>query len=389
MSTPLAWHNVAFLAALAVHVAMVGVLAHNLVYLRQSRTGRGAKQRRASAPPAVTVLVPARNEDVNLRRLLPSLAAQRYPDLSVVVVDDASEDGTWDVLQAAVPAFADAGHTLHAIRGHGPPAGWLGKPHALYQATRHARGDLFVFLDADTDLLDPAALHRLVERFDTCALASGADDTVMSGLPRYRDRRGAALLTSLVPFSILSALPLALVPRTSAPSVGALNGQVWAIRADAYRRLEPHATHRDDILEDVQIGRTVKREGLCLHFVDLADCVSVRMYGSLKEAWHGFRKNAYLLAGGHPVTFTPLWLCYALLFVIAPWTALAFGFPWLLVSLFVLKGTCDLARRLPAWLPGVVPLVFLLGSTIQFDSALSHWTGRVAWKGRQIDTDRS
>ncbi|MEM6783492.1 MAG: glycosyltransferase family 2 protein [Bacteroidota bacterium] len=364
----------------ALHVGMALVLLANLAYLRRTRRPLP----RLVAAPSVSVLVPARNEENNLRRLLPTLAAQTYASVEVVVVDDASEDATWAVLEAHAAAFETAGHTLRPVRGEGPPTGWLGKPHALYQATRHATGEVFVFLDADTDLRDPEALQRLVARFASCEAASGPDAAAMSGLPHYRDRGGAALLTSLVPFSILSALPLALVPRTRAASVGALNGQVWAIRADAYRRLEPHATHRANILEDVEIGRTLKREGLRLHFVDLADCVAVRMYGTLAEAWRGFRKNAYLLAGGHPATFVPLWLLYAALFVVGPWLALALGVPWLLASSVALKGGCDLARRLPLWLPVVVPLVFVLANVLQSDSAVSHWTGRVAWKGRTV-----
>ncbi|MEL6771803.1 MAG: glycosyltransferase family 2 protein [Bacteroidota bacterium] len=381
MSLPFDWTEVALAVLGAMHAGMALVLLVNLAYLRRTRTPHPVPDK---ALPAVSVLVPARNEENNLRRLLPSLAAQIYPHIEVIVVDDASDDATWDVLHEHASAFETAGHTLHPVRGDGPPAGWLGKPHALYQATRNATGEVFVFLDADTALLGSDALRRLVERFVSCETASGPDATAMSGLPLYRDRGGAALLTSLVPFSILSALPLPLVPRTRAPSVGALNGQVWAIRSEAYLQHEPHATHRDDILEDVQIGRTLKREGLWLHFVDLADCVSVRMYGTLGEAWRGFRKNAYLLAGGRPATFAPLWLLYAALFVVGPWLAFAGGVPWLLVSAVALKGGCDLARRLPLWLPVVAPLVFALANVLQLDSALSHWTGRVAWKGRSV-----
>ena len=352
------------LLLLAAHAALLGLVVVNLGYLRRTRRERKAP----GAWPRVSVLVPARNEETNLRRLLPSLLAQDYPDVEVVVVDDASEDGTWAVLEA------HADPRLRPIRGEGPPPGWLGKPHALHVATGYATGDRYLFLDADAVLADAGALRRLVERFE----ALGAD-AVMTGLPRYRGEAGGLLLTSLVPFAILAALPLPLVPRSPRPSLSALNGQVWMIEAAAYRRHEPHRAVAADILEDVEIGRLLKRAGMRLSLRDLGGEVSVRMYRSFGEAWRGFRKNAYLLWGGRPLPFAALWTLYALLYVAAP----LFGWP-LLLSLYVLKGTADQGARLPLWVSLLAPLVLAAGALLALDSALAHGTGRVAWKGRRV-----
>jgi cellulose synthase/poly-beta-1,6-N-acetylglucosamine synthase-like glycosyltransferase len=50
--------------------------------------------------PKVSVLVPARNEAVNLPRLLPSLLGQDYPNLEIILLDDHSTDNTLQVAQA-------------------------------------------------------------------------------------------------------------------------------------------------------------------------------------------------------------------------------------------------------------------------------------------------
>src|SRR5690606_26743983 len=147
---------------------------------------------------------------------LPSLLAQDYPDFQVVVVDDASEDDT----AAVLAAHADP--RLAVIAGEGPPPGWLGKPHACHQAARRADGALYLFLDADAEAAGPGALRRLVERFAACG-----PDAVLTGLPRYVDAGGGLLLTSMVPFALLSALPIPLVPRARQASLSGLNGQVW------------------------------------------------------------------------------------------------------------------------------------------------------------------
>ena len=363
---------------LAVHAGVAGVLASNLVVL--------ARQRRRPLPtdlPAVSVLVPARNEERNLAALLPTLLAQRGVDLQVVVVDDASEDGTWDVLQAHVSESraSGAGPRLVAVRGSGPPAGWVGKPHALYQAARRATGDVFVFLDADAQLRDGGALARLVGRWQ----ADGGAGTALTGLPRYLDRGPGALLTSLVPFAVLAALPVGLVPRTRAASLSALNGQVWVLGADDYRRLAPHEAVKDEVLEDVMIGRFLKRSGVRLFFHDLGGEVAVRMYRTFGEAWRGFQKNAYLIAGGSPAPFAAFFALYAVSWVVPSVLWLGGGVFWVpLATLVVIKLAVDRAGRFPLWVSALAPLALALGAALQLDSARAHATGAVAWKGRGV-----
>ncbi len=357
---------------LTIHAAVCLVLGTSLVWMARVR-----RRPLPTALPRVSVLVPARNEEANLEALLPSLLSQTGVDFEVVVVDDASEDGTWGVLQA------HADPRLVAVRGDGPPPGWVGKVHALYQATRHATGDVFVFLDADAQLRDDGALARLVGRW----AANGGGGTALTGLPRYLDRGPAALLTSLVPFAVLAALPVPLVHRTRSPSLSALNGQVWALGADDYRQLEPHEANRAEVLEDVMIGRFLKREGVRLHFEDLGGEVAVRMYGSFGEAWRGFRKNAYLLAGGGPVAFALFFALYVLSWVVP--SLLWLGGPAGLAALATLVGiklAVDRAGRFPLWVSALGPLTLALGAVLQLDSAWAHATGRVAWKGRSVSS---
>ena len=355
---------------LAVHGGVALVLAVNLATM--------ARRRRRPLPtdlPPVSVLVPARNEEATLAHLLPTLLRQRGVDLQVVVVDDASEDGTWDVLQA------HADPRLTAVRGAGPPAGWVGKPHALYQAARRATGEVYVFLDADARLVGDAALATLAGRW----LDNGGPGTALTGLPRYLDRGPAALLTSLVPFAVLSALPTPLVPRTRAPGLSALNGQVWVLGAADYNRLAPHQAVKNEVLEDVMIGRYLKRRGVRLWFESLGDAVAVRMYGSFGEAWRGFQKNAYLLAGGGPARFAAFFALYAVSWVAPSVMWLAGGPFWVpLATLVAIKLAIDRAGRFPLWVSALAPAVLALGAALQLDSARAHATGAVSWKGRRV-----
>lgn len=345
----------------AAHVVILTILVGNALYLR-----RWSGMAPLKDLPSVSILIPARNEEDNLQRLLPSLLSQDYPDFEVIVYDDGSEDQTWEVIQS----FYD--ERLKPLRGSGPPSGWVGKVHALFQATRYASGELYLFLDADVRLEDVEALQRLVQRYATLPQAS-----VLTGLTRLRG--GGMLLVSLVPNVILTALPWFLVRVLKQRSLGALNGQCWMIPAETYHLYEPHQNLPDEVLEDVQIGRLLTERGVTPLIVDVQSEVSVFMYPDFGAAWEGFRKNAYLILGGSPVTFVPLLAMFVTVYLLAPFVS-----PWLLVGVYVIKGVSDWISRFPVWVTLLAPVSYLLGVVLQLHSAISHWTGTVSWKGRPV-----
>jgi len=346
-----------------IHLGLWGVVIGNVWYVRRHR------QRAAIDDfPPLSVLIPARNEAQNLQRLLPSLLEQDHPAFEIIVYDDGSDDGTWDVLQSVDD------DRLTALQGDGPPPGWVGKVHALYQASRHATGERYLFLDADAALNDAGALRRLAERF-----AALPPDAVLTGLTRLRGR--GALLVSLVPNAILVGLPWPLVRRVRSTQLSALNGQCWMIDAAHYHQHEPHEALPNEVLEDVMIGRYLKREGLLPVLVDVQREVSIHMYDTFIGAWKGFRKNAYLILGGAPLPFVGLFLYFMAIFVLAPWIS-----PWLLASVYGLKATTDRLSGFPWWITLLAPVSYVLGNVLQLDSAISHWTRRVEWKGRRVGT---
>jgi len=347
---------------LAYHVAVAALILANALWLRR----RAARPATPTRLPTLTVIIPARNEEANLQRLLPTLLAQRYPSFDVLVYDDASEDGTADVVRRL------GGGRVRLLRGEGPPPGWVGKVHALAEASGAARGDVIAFLDADTELRHPDALARLVARFTALP-----GEAVLSGVLHMVG--GGTALVSAIPYAFLTALPLPLVPRLRLPLFSALNGQFWMVARTAYERLQPHRRHPDEVLEDLVIGRDLMRHGVISWMEDLQDDLAVHMYGSLAEAWRGLRKNVYLGMGGTPPIAVPIFACY-ILFYFAPLLVS----PWFLLSLFALKGLADRVARQPLRATLLAPLTFVLLGALALDSAVSHWTGTARWKGRRI-----
>lgn len=341
--------------------AMMALLALNLVHL-----WRGRRRIGEGAAPFVSVLIPARNEEANLPRLLSSLMAQGGVRFEVVVYDDASTDQT----AAIAERFGDP--RIRVLRGSGPPAGWVGKVHALFRATRVARGEVYLFLDADTALKDDRALERVVGRW--AALPS---ESVLTALPHFRG--AARVLVSAIPHALFLTLPLPLVPRLRSKVFAALNGQMWMIARDAYHALEPHERHPAEVLEDVRIGQYLSVNGVAPYFADLQDDLEVWMYRGLAEAWRGFRKNAYPVMGGRPLPFLLIYGWFALTFVVAPVLS-----PWFLIPIYGTKLASDRFTRQPLWVSLLAPLTFALWAVLELDSFISHLRGRVRWKDRDV-----
>lgn len=325
-------------------------------------------ERRRVVPPAwpsLAVLIPARDEEENLGRLLPSLTTQDYPDVAIVVYDDASSDGT------AAVARALGGPQLTLLRGTGPPPGWIGKPHACHQAAAAASADLLLFLDADTELRHPGALRALVSRY-----LGMPQPGVLTGMPHFAG--GGLLLVSGIMFWVCAMLPLALAARLKRPGMGALNGQCWLVDRALYQRLQPHAHFADEIVEDVKIGRWLLGQGIVPWAAAIGDDLTTWMYRSIPDAWQGFRKNFYVLSG-HPVSFVLTSAAF-----IAGWLVLPVLYPVLWVPLFLVRIAADRLSRMPWWVTPALPVTLILAIAVYTASALSHWRGNVMWKTRNV-----
>ncbi|MEU7526584.1 glycosyltransferase [Saccharothrix sp. NPDC042600] len=148
-----------------------GVLGATVTLARAVRTISTWRQvrelpREAVEDGSVTVVVPARDEAATIDRCLTGLRKQDYDDLRIVVVDDASTDGTADIVRR----HAEDDPRVELVRSDGPPSGWAGKVHALHVGTADARSDWLLFVDADTE-----ATPDLVGRLVAAATTGGVD----------------------------------------------------------------------------------------------------------------------------------------------------------------------------------------------------------------------
>lgn len=346
----------------------------------------------SESAPLVSILVPARNEEHRvLDHSIRSFLSQDYGRFEVVAVNDRSTDATGAILRAI--ARVDA--RLHVIEGAEPPAGWLGKPHALQESFDASAGEWVLATDADM-IFEKTAVRAAVAH----ALSGNYD--AVSLIPRvvcltFWER----VFMPAFGWFMLMALPVHRVNdprRTEAIGVGGF----FLIRRAALKRVGEYAAVRAEVAEDLRMAEILKGTGARLRLEYAPDLASTRMQTNFREIWEGFTKNLFAgakfsllqtLPGGIAITL----LAVAPLFIaLASLLALLAGARGEWMRLFVptfviwLIQVCIFAlinkwSEIPVSYAFTVPLGYALFVAILFNSAVRIATGRgVTWKGRRL-----
>lgn len=308
---------------------------------------------------SVSVLIPARNEEANIRGALTSVLENHGVKFEVIVLDDHSDDGT----AAIVREFAAWDARVRLEHAPALPPGWCGKQHACHILAQHARNPLLVFLDADVRLAADA-LFRLSAFMTRDPLVNRKSQIVnpvvlASGVPRQlTGTLLEKLLLPLIHFVLLGFLPVWRMRRCAKPAYGAGCGQLFVARADAYIATGGHAAIRDSLHDGLKLPRAFRRAGFQTDLFDATQVASCRMYRSGKEVLAGIVKNA------HEGLAAPA--------LIGPWTLLLLGgqvLPWALLALAPLAGS------------GTLPLVWLAVGLSLLPRWLAAWRFKQSWLG--------
>ena len=360
--------------------------------------------------PLISVCVPARNEERNIRACMESILAQDYLNLEVIVLDDRSSDGTSEILNqlllesdsAAAPLSASKEHTpsglplLHIIQGSDLPKGWAGKPHALFQASTAARGEWLCFVDADT-FLSPATLSSCYAK----AIETKADMfTIMTF-----QILGSFWEKVVMPV-VMTALSVGFSPRkVNDPNTrdAIANGQFILIKRSIYDAIGGHESVRDQIVEDKALAEQVKWNGYRLIVANGYAVARTRMYTSLPEMWEGWTKNIYLGLSDRPslvllgafgafvslvaALILPLWPVLGILWYLqgGGWLALSVIAEALILWAVVIFARARIAigMGISSWYGFTLPLGAAVFAAMMFTSTWKILSGTgVTWKGR-------
>jgi len=337
--------------------------------------------------PAVTAVIPARDEAESIAESIRSLADQDYPgDLAIVLVDDNSSDGTAGAARKAEPS-----RRLDIVDGAPLADGWTGKLWAMHQGIARAAdvsSDAQYILLTDADIAHGRdALRRLV----AMAEANGLD--LASLMVRLRcDSFWERWLIPAFVYFFQKLYPFRWVQSGKRPAAA---GGCMLVRRSALDRIGGVESIRDCVIDDCALAAEIARNGRI--WLGLAETsASIRGYDGLSGIWNMVARTAFVQLRHSYLQLSGTVLGMAFLYLLPPAgsitgfatgdaAAMAFGAAGcgLMAALYV---PMLQLYRLAAWRSAFLPLVALIYTLMTVSSAWRHLCGRGGtWKGRSYE----
>ena len=244
-----------------------------------------------SAPvqASITLLLPVRNEEENIAECIATLKSQSgVENLKFIIINDQSTDKTAALLASAIAD--DARFTV--VETEGPRTGWLGKVSALQSGYEAAGAEFIVTLDADVRLSSDA-LCRAVNQLSDLNL------DFISPYPRQEARTIAEkLIQPLLHWSWMSTIILRLAEKKPHPSTAVANGQFFIARKSALDAVGGFQSVQNQILDDIEIARSLIKSGFRGVVTEGAEIAHTRMYQNFSEIREGYGKSLHKAFGG-------------------------------------------------------------------------------------------
>ncbi len=337
--------------------------------------------------PKVSVLIPARNEEKNIKICVESILKQDYQNFEVIVLNDNSEDKTRDIVLEMCSEY----DKLRFFDGDPKPSEWTGKHWACHQLSKKASGELFLFIDADT-------VHKQDTLNKTISALYAENSDLLSAIPKQIVKTWSEkLILPIMPWSISSFIPIGIANKSKSPSLSLTVGQFMLFRRNAYEQVGGHESIKTEILDDIPLGKLIKKSGFKWNIVDATKNSSCRMYNSFKDVFNSFSRNLFCAFNYNIPLFLWVWIWLTAVFIQPIITIILFlcGIPistdailiniLVLILTFIQWSIAIIRFKFPVYLIFLYPLSVILVDIIAIRSMYQTLTGKVKWKGRTIE----
>ena len=235
-----------------------------------------------SADVSLSVIVPARNEGKYIEQALGSLLEALPGGGEVILVNDRSTDETGPIAHR----LSREDDRLKVMDITEVPDGWLGKTHAMQAGYGVSMGEFILFTDADV-VFQPGCLARAVE----FCVKEELDHLVATPLMITKGfwERVFVFYFSILLVSRFRIWRSALPRSKFYAGIGAFN----LVRREAYEKAGTHAAIKGEVVDDLLLGRLIKRSGGKQQVVSGERCLQVRWHEGLRGLIEGLEKNAY------------------------------------------------------------------------------------------------
>jgi len=335
--------------------------------------------------PFVSVLIPARNEEENIERCLKTLQNQQYKNYEILVLNDNSEDNTLNIINR----ISAEDSRVKVFNGEQLPVDWYGKPFAIHQLAKQAKGEILIFTDADT-IHKPTSIAWAVTNMVKLKadLVSGYIGQVFGSIGELIAIPSMFCLTGF----LISLSINRFFKKISIFSVAI--GQFIAIKRTVFDSIGGCETFKKKTCEDMHISRLVKKKGYSTRFLYICDHVECRMFNGYQNATKGIARNFYNFLGNNSIVlfsltiiiFIFLFLPFPLLFL-----CIAYASRWtiyiiIIVGLYTLTWIFMFAGMKLKWIYGFLwPLLFFNYIYMVGWSWFRTITGKgFIWKDRKV-----
>jgi chlorobactene glucosyltransferase len=354
-------------------------------------------------PPLISIIIPSRNEEKRIGKCIETLKNQNYSNLEIIIVDD-STDNTVNVIKK----IAGKDSRFKIIKQEKLPPGWVGKPFAVQQGTKIARGKWLLFIDADTyydpKIVEKALEHVMNEKLDMLSL-----------VPQHLCESFWEKVIQPIPLAMLPAIsPLAKVNDPES-NVATAFGPFILINKSVFEKVDGYESIKNKIADDAELANLIKTSGYKLGLANAQSLMKIRMYENFSDIWTGWSKNIFLgmvQKRGIKSIFQRLLVLIVGLFFI--FDLMIFPLIAVLTSFTIYYFTLSLSWRyillfsFAIWIISIIALVYtqrcykigkaryapislILGGIITLgiflNSAIKTLSGKsVSWKGREYST---
>lgn len=343
--------------------------------------------------PLVSVLIPARNEENNIKKCLDSFLNQSYKNYEILVLDDNSTDKTYEIVKNLAKQHPDK---IKLYSGKPLPPDWRGKSFAMQQLLDYANGEYYLFTDADT-----IHTNHSISLMMSNILHHNAD--LVSGYIKQKTKTfGEKITIPLIYLLTGLVIPLWMNQKSKLSIFSTAIGQFIGVKAKSFKSFGGYEKIKNYTTEDVYLAREMKKAGFKTVFVDFKDAATCRMYETYDQSVNGISKNIFDFLGKNPIVMTfvvlaiffflllPAPLCIIKLFEINIINGHYFDSFTLSLIINVVLSCISwmmifITRKLPIYIAFIYPVVHLNLLYIALVSWIRSEQGKgYVWKGRLV-----
>jgi glycosyltransferase involved in cell wall biosynthesis len=337
-----------------------------------------------SGNPRVSIIVPARNEELNVEQCLTSLLALDYGNYEVIAVNDRSTDRTGETIGAVALASRERLKVIHHSQ---LPSGWLGKTHAMWTAANQASGDWLLFTDGDV-LFKPDSVRRAI----AYAEAEKADHLVLFPQMIMKTPGEFMMIAFFQTMFVFGHRPWKVADPKARDHIGV--GAFNLVRRSVYEAVGTYETLRMEVLDDMKLGKIVKNGGFAQRNVFGGDLISIRWARGAMGVVDNLTKNFFAVLSFQ--SWRTLVSAFALAFLnLMPFLGIWFAHGWqrlpyaiALASMFAIYVGMSWRSRVPAYYFFLHPISSMLFTyTLLRSMFLTLRNDGIVWRGTRYPLD--